>query len=403
MHVLAAGYPDVWDDPVFRRLFLVLLLAGSAQGMAMSYTSVWAAATFGLGPQGVATLYVVAGVFGAVGNPLLGLLSDRIGRRKPFVLGQLIVCSLALLGYTQARSYEAALALVSVSGFGVMGLVLTTVADVARARSTLTQPVLLRVLSTERTAWAMGIIVGPAVAAAIVGLTGDDLRPVFVGAALLQLVAAAYAWSIAEPPASARRHHAAVQPWPRSRQLALAILVLGMIFLALPAQTRNIYLPLLITQVLAQPLGAVGPAFTLNAMVAVLVMPHMGALSSRIGAQRVLYLGLLGGFAYCALQSVAPTYAITLAIQVLIGITISLWSTGALIYLQQLMPDRAGVAGGLYLTVQQLTPVVSGVVLGPVAEAYGIRATFAATASGLVAGAALLVLAHRALAPRRVD
>jgi predicted MFS family arabinose efflux permease len=366
--------------------------------MAMSYTSVWAATTFGLGPQGVAMLYVVSGIVGAIGNPLIGLYSDRLRLRRPFVVGQLIVCALALLGYTQTRSYEVALFLVAFSGFGVMGLTLTTVGDVARSRGDLPPAAVLRILSTERTAWAMGIIVGPAVAALIVTLTGDDLRPIFVGAAALELLAAGWAWSIAEP-----SRHGAARPrvggaWPRGRQVGLALLVVGMIFLALPAQTRNMYMPLYVTQVLGQPFGAVGPAFTLNACTAVLVMPHVGALSGRIGAQRVLYLGIGVGCLYCALQSVAPTYLFTLLLQCLIGITISLWSTGALIYLQALLPDRSGVAGGLYLTVQQLTPVVSGLALGPIAAAYGIGATFATTAALQVLALVLLVAAHRAVA-----
>lgn len=385
-------------DPIFRRLFLILLLAGSAQGMAMSYTSVWAASTFSLGPQAVAWLFVVSGVVGAIGNPAIGMLSDRLGRRRPFVVGQLVVSSLALVGYTQARSYEAALGLVAFAGFGVMGLVLTTVADVARTRADLPERSRLSVLSTERTAWAMGIIVGPALAAVLVTIAGD-VRPIFLGAAILQVVAAAWAWSIREPSTTqTRRAVSGGDRWPRSRQAALAVLVVGMVFLALPAQTRNVYMPLFVTQVLGQPFGAVGPAFTINAITAVLAMPHIGALSNRIGAHRVLYLGVLVGFVYAVLQSLATSYLETMAIQSLIGITISLWSTGALIYLQQLLPGRSGVAGGLYLTVQQITPIVTGLVLGPIAEAYGVRATFSTSAALLLVATPLLVVAHRAIA-----
>jgi MFS family permease len=389
----------VFGDPLFRRLFLILLFAGSAQGMAMSYTSVWAASTFDLGPQAVAWLFVVSGIVGAIGNPLIGMLSDRLATRRPFVVGQLLVCSAAFVGYTQARTYEAALALVAFAGFGVMGLVLTTVADVARGRAELPERTRLSVLSTERTAWAMGIIVGPAVAAVLVTVFDNDVRPIFLGAAVLQIVAAVMAWSIQEPSTGrARASAASIDRWPIGRQAALAVLVVGMVFLALPSQTRNVYMPLFVTQVLGQPFGAVGPAFTINAMTAVLAMPHVGALSNRIGAQRVLYLAIGVGFAYCALQSLATSYAATMAIQCLIGITISLWSTGALIYLQQLMPGRSGVAGGLYLTVQQVTPIVTGLVLGPIAEVYGVRATFSTSAALLLIGTPLLVLAHRAIA-----
>src|SRR5688572_28950469 len=125
--------------------------------MAMSYTSVWAAETFGLGPQGVAMMFVVSGAAGAVGNPVLGFLSDRTGSRRPFVVGQLIVTGIAYLGYSAAQSYELGLFLVAFSGFGIMGMTLAGVGDHVRSEPKLHGPVGLRVLSTERTAWAMGI------------------------------------------------------------------------------------------------------------------------------------------------------------------------------------------------------------------------------------------------------
>ena len=55
---LLAGYPLVLAGRSFRALFLLLLLAGTASGMAMSYVSVWASETFAIGPQAVAMLFV---------------------------------------------------------------------------------------------------------------------------------------------------------------------------------------------------------------------------------------------------------------------------------------------------------------------------------------------------------
>jgi SET family sugar efflux transporter-like MFS transporter len=175
------------------------------------------------------------------------------------------------------------------------------------------------------------------------------------------------------------------------------VLVVGLILLTLPGQTRNTFLPLFITGVLGEARGAVGPAFTLNAMIAVMVMPHMGALAGRIGAERVLYLGALTGFLYCALQSLSTSYPTTMAVQALIGVSISLWSTAGLIYLQGLLPDRIGTAGGLYLTVFQITPIVSGLVLGPIAESRGVPSAFSTTAGLVVVGLALVAAAHRRL------
>jgi MFS family permease len=397
---LLAGYPLVFARSQFRALFLVLLLAGTASGMAMAYVAVWANETFGIGPQAVATLFVVSGLVGAAGNPLIGLLSDRFGWRRRLIVGQLALTSLAYLGYTQAMTYTAALLLVAFSGFGVMGLVLAMVNDLVRALPEDERRDAVRILSAERTAWSIGIILGPAAAAAIVTATGGT-RPVFVAAALVQCLAAAMV-SRVRATSGARRATGKTPDvkdsptrWPRT--VPLVALVAGLVLVLLPAQTRTMYLPLFVTGVLREPAGAVGPLFTLNAFVAVLTMPHVGSLAERFGAQRVLYLSILVGVVYCLLQSAAVTYSQTVAIQMLVGFGIALWSTSSLIYLQHLLAGRAGAAGGLYVATQQLTPVLSGLLLGPIAEAHGIPAAFAATAALGAVALVLMVSAHRAL------
>ena len=395
---LLAGYPLVFARPAFRALFVVMLLAGTAQGMALAYVAVWANESFGVGPQAVATLFLVSGLVGATGNPLIGLLSDRFGWRRRLIVGQLALTSIAYVGYTQVQTYDAALVLVAFSGFGVMGLVLAMVNDLIRALPEAERGDALRILSAERTAWSIGIILGPAIAATIVTASGGT-RPVFVAAVLVQCLAAVMVGRVRSAGgakrASGKSAGAGAAPWPS--KAALGALVAGLVLVLLPAQTRTMYLPLFVTGILHEPAGAVGPLFTVTAVCAVLTMPHVGSLAQRLGAQRVLYLGILVGATYCLLQSVAVSYLQVFLIQMLVGFGIALWSTASLIYLQRLLPGRAGSAGGLYVATQQLTPVVSGLLLGPIAEAHGIPVAFAATAALGALALTLIVGAHRAL------
>lgn len=370
--------------------------------MALAYTAVWASDVLMLGPRAVGFLFVISGIAGAIGNPLIGMFSDRIGRRKPFIIVQLIASSCAMLGYVFTTNYAIAMFLVAFSGFGIMGLVLTSIGDILKTRVDLTGGRRLAVLSTERAAWAMGIIVGPALAALVVSLT-EDVRLVFLGGSVLQIISVWLALGMREN--SAMPHSRVTSSlntpdWTLGRKAGLFFVVIGLIFVALPSQTRNIFVPLFITKVLFQPQSAVGPAFTINAITAVIAMPFLGALSNRIGAQRVLYMGILAGFIYCALQSVATSYPFALAIQIFIGLNIALWSTAGLFYLQQLLPDRGGTAGGLYLTVQQITPILTGLILGPIAEIYDIRTVFQVVAGAVLISAFLLVPAHRILSVR---
>ncbi|MCL4465207.1 MAG: MFS transporter [Chloroflexi bacterium] len=402
---ILAGYPDVFAAPPFRSLFFVLLLCGTASGMSMSYVSVWAANTFGIGPQAVAMLFIASGMTGAIANPLLGLLSDRRGWRRQLIVGQLALMSLAYLGYTQATTYAVGVGLVAFSGLGVMGLAMAMVNDFVRALPETERRNVARILAVERTGWSIGIIIGPAGAAAIVTTAGGTL-PVFVAAAAIQLVAGALVCTLRTGTATRRRATSVSTGAESARSsasiptMALVQLVAALVLVMLPSQTRTMYLALFVTKVLGEPAGTVGPLFALNAVVAVLTMPYVGAAADRFGAHRVLYVGVLVGIVYCTLQTFAASYAQTLAIQTLIGFGIALWSTSALIYLQQLMPARAGTAGGLYIAVQQLAPVLSGLLLGPIAEALGIPSAFAATAALGVAALALFATAHRAVAVR---
>jgi SET family sugar efflux transporter-like MFS transporter len=363
--------------------------------------SVWASEALAIGPQAVAALFVVSGLAGALGNPLIGLLSDRFGWRRGIIIGQLAVTSLALMGRTLVTDYAVAMGLVAFSGFGITGLVLAAVNDLARAMPESEKRNTLRILAVERAAWSMGIIVGPAIAAAIVSTTGAT-QPVFAAAALIQVAAIGMVWTVrtrAGPRAKGAGQEVGDKPLP-IRRVPLAVAFAALVLIMLPAQTRNVYLPLFVTTLLGEPAGMVGPLFTLVAILAVATMPYVGAAADRFGAQRVLYTGALVGAGYCALQSISTGYLQTLALQPLLGIGIALWNTSTLIYLQQAMPGRAGSAGGLYVSVQQVTPIIAGLVLGPIAETAGIPAAFGTTAALCLVALVLLARAHRALVER---
>lgn len=380
-------------------LFLVLLVSGTAAGMALAYTAVWASESFSIGPQAVAILFVVSGLTGVIINPLLGLLSDKIGHRRYLIAGQLVLTSIAYLGYTQATTYEMALGLVAVSGLGVMGVVLAMVDDLVGGIPEVSRGEVAQILAAERTGFSIGIILGPAIAAAIVSLTGGT-HAVFVTAAVIQVAACGLVFKAPEkvspgrPRRPATTTTAGVSTRAPGRKVGMGVFLVGLMLLMLPAQTRNMYLPLFVTRVLGEAPGTVGPLFTLNACVAVITMPYVGVASDRIGAHRLLYIGACAGAAYCLAQSVAGTYGQTLAIQMMVGFAIALWSAASLIYLQRLMPENAGMAGGLYVAVQQFTPVVSGLILGPVAEGAGIPMAFAVTGGLSLVALALLVLGH---------
>jgi MFS family permease len=296
--------------------------------------------------------------------------------------------------------------LVAVSGLGVMGLALAMVNDTLSGMPEIERRNAARIMAAERTGWSIGIILGPAAAAAIVTAAGGT-HPVFIGAALVQLISGILVIFVPKI-ASARpaspvttSKTGVVKSQSHIGKAALAVLIAGLVLVMLPSQTRTMYLPLFVTQVLREAAGTVGPLFTLNACVAVITMPYVGALADRFGAQRVLYGSALVGVVYCMAQSIATSYTQTLLIQMMIGFGIALWSTSALIYLQRLLPGQAGMAGGIYIASHQFSPVLCGLLLGPVAEVYGVPTAFTATAVLSLVALVLIMFGHRLLAAPR--
>jgi SET family sugar efflux transporter-like MFS transporter len=305
------------------------------------------------------------------------------------------------VGRGLAPDYWTALGLAVFSGFGITGLALAMVNDIIASMPDSEKANASRILAVERTGWSMGIILGPAIAAAIVTAAGDT-RPVFAVAALIQVVAIVMVSRVRSgagvgPIAHGPSNSAGATPVKAMRTPILIVLFASFVLLALPAQTRTVYMPLFVTTILGEPAGRVGPLFTITAVIVVLTMPYVGTAAARFGAQRLLYVSAFLGAGYCLLQSASSTYLQTAAAQLIVGLGIAMWNTSTLIYLQEAMPGRAGSAGGLYVAVQQVTPLLAGLLLGPIAESAGIPAAFTTTALLCMVAVALLARGHRAL------
>lgn len=131
------------------RRVLVLALARFADAVGNSFMIVVlplliASGTLGGGTFGLSEAFLTGvilslyGLLNSIGQPLTGRLSDRFGRRKPFVLAGLAILTVANLAYAFAGDYVSVLAVRALQGVGVAFTIPATIA-------------LLNELSTEQT------------------------------------------------------------------------------------------------------------------------------------------------------------------------------------------------------------------------------------------------------------
>ena len=153
------------------------------------------------GGHGVIAAGFIAGAgLEAMLAPIAGRLSDRVGRRLPYVTG-LTICALAMVGVALAQTLGGVLAALIVTSLGA-GLcfapALTLLSDVADS-SRLHQGF---AAGLSNMAWASGQVVGGIGGGVVATVTGNAAPSIAI--AVLLLVTVAYAFRSLEPPVAPR-------------------------------------------------------------------------------------------------------------------------------------------------------------------------------------------------------
>lgn len=148
----------------------------------------------------IAAGFIAGAALEAVLAPAAGRVSDRIGRRTPYVSG-LTICALAMLGVAIAQSLGGVLAALILTSLGA-GLcfapALTLLSDVAES-SGMHQGF---AAGLSNMAWASGQVVGGIGGGVVASLTGNAVPSIAI--ALLLLSTVAYAFRSLAAPVTAR-------------------------------------------------------------------------------------------------------------------------------------------------------------------------------------------------------
>ena len=158
------------------------------------------------------SLFMSINMIGAAfAAPLAGALADRIGRRRPLVIGALLVDAACFLAMTLDTSFGVFLAIRLVEGCAhifALSLLLSIAASLGGATG--------RGVTMGMT--GAGMMLGVAIGAPIGGVLGrtDTLRPLEVGAIVL-LAAAGLAWASLPDPRSVERRPGMAAIWEAVR------------------------------------------------------------------------------------------------------------------------------------------------------------------------------------------
>ena len=237
----------------------------------------------------VGILIALYGLVNAALQPVMGALSDRLGKRKPLILGGLLIMGLSTFSFIFAGRFTDLLLLRALQGIGVALTIRASMAVMATATTRRTRGGSMGVYSTMR---MLGFAIGPLIGGALYVQTGFNVAFVVGTVAILTGAGMVQLWVHDQPvskPAQSRSRSK-----PRFRILDRELVTAGIIGAAVATLIIAIdfsMLTALETQVnarLDQTALAFGVAFSALMVSRLIFQVPLGRLSDRIGRKPLI-------------------------------------------------------------------------------------------------------------------
>ncbi|MFB8422480.1 MFS transporter [Priestia aryabhattai] len=368
-----SGIKIVFTDRDFRTIFISLFIIGLSVGGFMPYLTVWATNTLHATSFQAGFLFVPMSILGLIVSFYLASLSDKWGKRKPFIIWALLIGTISRVPLAFTHSYTIALILLAIGGFNAFSFFFALLNDfiIKKEESKLQAGT---ITGTVRMAFSQGYIFGPMLGALIIDHGGYTL--LFLLSGLLSL--ATLVWVLfalkedSMPQPSARASSKA----PAGIPSVLIAVFVAALFIFAGDSGRSMYLPLYITDTLKQSVSIVGILFTVTSVFELIFMPLGGYFSDKIGVKRFFVIGIACQVLYFVLTSLHLPLSGLIALQVFYAFILSATMGVGMVYAQSLAPRQIGLATTAYMTAIQTSAVVSSLAMGSLVSVIPLPSTF---------------------------
>ncbi len=330
---------------------------------------------------------IVISLFGLVasfGQPFAGALIDRVNRRKPFVVGGLLLLCVATASYALANQYSHLLILRAAQGLGVAIAIPPTLALLTNSTKRESRGGSMGVFSTFRVS---GLAVGPLLGGFLNDHYGFDMTFfvgagfTFVGAILVQILVEEIRLDPSEYDVREFRLIDTSLLSASLVSLGFATFIMAVSFTLIAPLEQDI------NKQIGQTAAAFGLAFSALMITRILVQVPLGRVSDRIGRKPLIVAGLVLMAIATAPMGLVQTTAELAGLRVLQGIA----SAGIAAPVFALAGDMSSHGG----EGRQMSIVTMGFGLGAALGTLfaGILAVYSLALPFFVAGGASLLVA----------
>ncbi|MEH7200028.1 MFS transporter [Priestia megaterium] len=368
-----SGIKIVFTDRDFRTIFISLFIIGLSVGGFMPYLTVWATNTLHATSFQAGFLFVPMSIIGLIVSFYLASLSDKWGKRKPFIIWALLIGTISRVPLAFTHSYTIALILLAIGGFNAFSFFFALLNDfIVKKQESKSQAG--TITGTVRMAFSQGYIFGPMLGALIIDHGGYTL--LFLLSGLLSLATLGWVlFALKEDSMPQTSAHASSKAPAGIPSVLIAVFVAAL-FIFAGDSGRSMYLPLYITDKLKQSVSIVGILFTVTSVFELVFMPLGGYFSDKIGVKRFFVIGISCQVLYFVLTSLHLPLSGLIALQVFYAFILSATMGVGMVYAQSLAPRQIGLATTAYMTAIQTSAVVSSLAMGSLVSVIPLPSTF---------------------------
>lgn len=368
-----SGIKIVFTDRDFRTIFISLFIIGLSVGGFMPYLTVWATNTLHATSFQAGFLFVPMSIIGLVVSFYLASLSDKWGKRKPFIIWALLIGTISRMPLAFTHSYTIALVLLAIGGFNAFSFFFALLNDfIVKKQESKSQAG--TITGTVRMAFSQGYIFGPMLGALIIDHGGYTL--LFLLSGLLSLATLGWVlFALKEDSMPQTSVHGSSKAPAGIPSVLIAVFVAAL-FIFAGDSGRSMYLPLYITDTLKQSVSIVGILFTVTSVFELVFMPLGGYFSDKIGVKRFFIIGIACQVLYFILTSLHLPLSGLIVLQVFYAFILSATMGVGMVYAQSLSPRQIGLATTAYMTAIQTSAVVSSLAMGSLVSVIPLPSTF---------------------------
>ncbi|KRD84194.1 sugar transporter [Bacillus sp. Root147] len=368
-----SGIKIVFTDRDLRTIFISLFIIGLSVGGFMPYLTVWATNALHATSFQAGFLFVPMSIIGLIVSFYLASLSDKWGKRKPFIIWALLIGTISRVPLAFTHSYTIALILLAIGGFNAFSFFFALLNDfIVKKEESKSQAG--TITGTVRMAFSQGYIFGPMLGALIIDHGGYTL--LFLLSGLLSLVTLVWVlFALKEESVPQTSVHASSKAPAGIPSVLIAVFVAAL-FIFAGDSGRSMYLPLYVTDTLKQSVSIVGILFTVTSVFELVFMPLGGYFSDKIGVKRFFVIGIACQVLYFILTSLHLPLSGLIALQVFYAFILSATMGVGMVYAQSLAPRQIGLATTAYMTAIQTSAVVSSLAMGSLVNVIPLPSTF---------------------------